>query len=114
MPLRVWLTRGSIRLGQLQVNIPLHKSRAHWLAIWSLSESNLYWMMLCGCAQGYVAFGRLLGGSSKVDILIATPGRLMDHLHGTRNFSLQHLRFLVRSRRNRPDTRPVAKYAPTT
>ncbi|KAJ9106074.1 hypothetical protein QFC21_001213 [Naganishia friedmannii] len=37
----------------------------------------------------------LLGGSSKVDILIATPGRLMDHLHGTRNFSLQHLRFLI-------------------
>ncbi|KAH0833243.1 DEAD-domain-containing protein [Lanmaoa asiatica] len=38
---------------------------------------------------------RLLGGSSKVDILICTPGRLMDHLNGTPNFSLQHLRFLV-------------------
>ncbi|KAI0714463.1 P-loop containing nucleoside triphosphate hydrolase protein [Cerioporus squamosus] len=37
----------------------------------------------------------LQGGSSKVDILICTPGRLMDHLHGTPNFSLQHLRFLV-------------------
>ncbi|KAF8235791.1 ATP-dependent RNA helicase [Tricholoma matsutake] len=37
----------------------------------------------------------LKGGSSKVDILICTPGRLMDHLHGTPNFSLQHLRFLV-------------------
>ncbi|KAF8623612.1 hypothetical protein AX17_007315 [Amanita inopinata Kibby_2008] len=35
------------------------------------------------------------GGSSKVDILICTPGRLIDHLTGTRNFSLQHLRFLV-------------------
>lgn len=35
------------------------------------------------------------GGSSKVDILICTPGRLMDHLMGTPNFSLQHLRFLV-------------------
>jgi ATP-dependent RNA helicase DDX51/DBP6 len=30
-----------------------------------------------------------------VDILICTPGRLMDHLNGTPNFSLQHLRFLV-------------------
>ena len=39
----------------------------------------------------------LRGGSSKVDILICTPGRLMDHLNGTPNFSLQHLRFLVRS-----------------
>jgi ATP-dependent RNA helicase DDX51/DBP6 len=38
----------------------------------------------------------LQGGSSKVDILICTPGRLMDHIHGTPNFTLQHLRFLVR------------------
>jgi len=30
-----------------------------------------------------------------VDILICTPGRLMDHLNGTPNFTLQHLRFLV-------------------
>uniref|UniRef100_A0A0W0FST0 ATP-dependent RNA helicase n=1 Tax=Moniliophthora roreri TaxID=221103 RepID=A0A0W0FST0_MONRR len=37
----------------------------------------------------------LLGGSSKVDILICTPGRLIDHVNATPNFSLQHLRFLV-------------------
>ncbi|EIN04039.1 DEAD-domain-containing protein [Punctularia strigosozonata HHB-11173 SS5] len=37
----------------------------------------------------------LLGGSSKVDVLICTPGRLIDHLEGTPNFTLQHLRFLV-------------------
>lgn len=37
----------------------------------------------------------LLGGSSKVDILICTPGRLIDHLNTTPNFSLQHLRYLV-------------------
>ncbi|EIW84208.1 P-loop containing nucleoside triphosphate hydrolase protein [Coniophora puteana RWD-64-598 SS2] len=37
----------------------------------------------------------LRGGSSKVDILICTPGRLIDHINGTPNFSLQHLRFLV-------------------
>ncbi|KAE9403675.1 P-loop containing nucleoside triphosphate hydrolase protein [Gymnopus androsaceus JB14] len=40
-------------------------------------------------------FTSLQGGSSKIDILICTPGRLMDHLKETRNFSLQHLRFLV-------------------
>ncbi|KZT39974.1 DEAD-domain-containing protein [Sistotremastrum suecicum HHB10207 ss-3] len=37
----------------------------------------------------------LMGGSSKVDILICTPGRLIDHLNGTPNFTLQHLRFLI-------------------
>ncbi|KAK9894068.1 P-loop containing nucleoside triphosphate hydrolase protein [Cystobasidium minutum MCA 4210] len=37
----------------------------------------------------------LQGGSSKVDILVVTPGRLMDHLKSTRNFTLQHLRFLI-------------------
>ncbi|KAL1724352.1 P-loop containing nucleoside triphosphate hydrolase protein [Schizophyllum commune] len=37
----------------------------------------------------------LAGGASKVDILICTPGRLIDHLNGTTNFTLQHLRFLV-------------------
>ncbi|KAF7312084.1 ABC protein [Mycena indigotica] len=37
----------------------------------------------------------LAGGLSRVDILICTPGRLIDHLNETPNFSLQHLRFLV-------------------
>ena len=31
-----------------------------------------------------------------VDILIATPGRLMAHLKGTPGATLQHLRYLVR------------------
>ncbi|CAE6461990.1 unnamed protein product [Rhizoctonia solani] len=34
---------------------------------------------------------------SKVDILICTPGRLTDHLHGTPGFTLEHLRFLAYS-----------------
>ncbi|KAJ3098122.1 ATP-dependent RNA helicase dbp6 [Phlyctochytrium planicorne] len=34
-------------------------------------------------------------GSGKVDILVATPGRLTDHLRGTPGFTLRHLRFLV-------------------
>jgi len=36
-----------------------------------------------------------IGGQSAVDILVATPGRLIDHLDSTPGFSLQHLRFLV-------------------
>jgi len=35
-------------------------------------------------------------GGSLVDILVCTPGRLMDHLAGTEGFSLRDLRFLVR------------------
>ncbi|WFD28416.1 RNA helicase [Malassezia nana] len=32
---------------------------------------------------------------SMTDVLIATPGRLVDHLQGTPGFTLEHLRFLV-------------------
>ena len=35
------------------------------------------------------------GGVSAIDILVCTPGRLMDHLDQTPGFSLQHLRFLI-------------------
>jgi ATP-dependent RNA helicase DDX51/DBP6 len=35
------------------------------------------------------------GRTSMVDILICTPGRLIDHLNGTPGFSLEFLRFLV-------------------
>ncbi|KAJ3176873.1 ATP-dependent RNA helicase dbp6 [Geranomyces variabilis] len=34
-------------------------------------------------------------GTSLADIVIATPGRLIDHLKGTKGFTLRHLRFLV-------------------
>lgn len=37
----------------------------------------------------------LRGGQSKVDILITTPGRLVDHVNSTKGFTLQHLRFLI-------------------
>ncbi|XP_013619628.1 DEAD-box ATP-dependent RNA helicase 1-like isoform X2 [Brassica napus] len=33
--------------------------------------------------------------SSAVDILVATPGRLMDHINNTKGFTLEHLRYLV-------------------
>jgi len=39
--------------------------------------------------------GNDIGGRSAVDVLVCTPGRLMDHLDRTPGFTLQHLRFLV-------------------
>lgn len=35
------------------------------------------------------------GYISKVDVLVCTPGRLVDHIKQTEGFSLRHLRFLV-------------------
>jgi len=37
----------------------------------------------------------LSGGHSEIDVLVATPGRLMDHIEKTPGFTLQHLRYLV-------------------
>lgn len=34
---------------------------------------------------------------SSVDILVATPGRLMDHINNTKGFTLEHLCYLVSS-----------------
>lgn len=35
------------------------------------------------------------GVTSRVDIVVATPGRLIDHIRKTEGFSLSNLRFLV-------------------
>eukprot|EP01029_Cantina_marsupialis_P004593 TRINITY_DN1469_c0_g1_i3.p1 TRINITY_DN1469_c0_g1~~TRINITY_DN1469_c0_g1_i3.p1 ORF type:complete len:451 (+),score=81.45 TRINITY_DN1469_c0_g1_i3:196-1353(+) len=37
----------------------------------------------------------LFGGKSEIDILIGTPGKLVDHIQNTPGFTLQHLEFLV-------------------
>lgn len=33
--------------------------------------------------------------SPKIDVLVTTPGRLIEHLEGTARFTLEHLEFLV-------------------
>jgi hypothetical protein len=35
------------------------------------------------------------GGASAIDILVTTPGRLMEHLDNTPGFTLQHLQIMV-------------------
>ena len=35
------------------------------------------------------------GSSSRVDVLVCTPGRLVDHISSTPHFTLHHVRFLV-------------------
>ncbi|SCZ94641.1 BZ3500_MvSof-1268-A1-R1_Chr12-3g04016 [Microbotryum saponariae] len=54
----------------------------------------------------------LQGGSSLVDILIVTPGRLMDHLRSTPGFSLQHLRYLVVDEADRLLTQSFNEWLP--
>jgi hypothetical protein len=39
--------------------------------------------------------GPVTGYRSLVDIIVTTPGRLVDHLQSTSGFTLRHLRFLV-------------------
>lgn len=39
--------------------------------------------------------GVVNGYYSLVDIIVTTPGRLVDHLQSTSGFTLKHLRFLV-------------------
>ena len=52
----------------------------------------------CGWHARLAAGPRLESRDSgcAVDVLVATPGRLMAHLRGTPGVSLEHLRFLVR------------------
>lgn len=49
---------------------------------------------------------------SKVDIVIATPGRLVDHLNGTLGFTLQHLRYLVIDEADRLLTQSYQNWLP--
>ncbi len=50
------------------------------------SQTNL--KRIAGLSTSY-------GGISSVDVMVCTPGRLIDHLDKTPGFTLQHLRFLV-------------------
>lgn len=45
--------------------------------------------------QQLVALSPVTGYRSLVDIVVTTPGRLVDHLQSTSGFTLKHLRFLV-------------------
>jgi ATP-dependent RNA helicase DDX51/DBP6 len=50
---------------------------------------------ICSSSGGDKPYTSPRGGTSAVDVLVCTPGRLVDHLDNTPGFTLQHLRFLV-------------------
>ena len=50
---------------------------------------------LCSSLQWFCFVFSSCGSSSCVDILVCTPGRLVDHISSTPNFTLHHVRFLV-------------------
>lgn len=56
----------------------------------SLSESNYFINSNAGVDMNDSKLG-----SSSVDVLICTPGRLVDHIQFTKGFTLDHLRYLV-------------------
>jgi superfamily II DNA/RNA helicase len=49
------------------------------------------WLETIGPDEEFVE----LEPQTQVDILVATPGRLMDHINMTKGFSLEHLQYLV-------------------
>lgn len=57
-------------------------------------------LSVCAC-NGKMSFRReqaqlvATDGSSKADILVTTPGRLVDHILSTPHFTLEHCRFVV-------------------
>lgn len=59
------------------------------VSLWAVAvvRLKLYTDEMCaGAVNGYY---------SLVDIIVTTPGRLVDHLQSTSGFTLKHLRFLV-------------------
>lgn len=64
---------------------------------------------------GPLPAGGVAGGVSAVDIVVATPGRLMDHMERTPGFTLQHLTFLVIDEVRSPRSVPIkAAQAPAS
>ena len=58
-----------------------------WVFLTQMVIDNIScFMFLCCSIRGY---------QSLVDIIVCTPGRLVDHINKTPGFDLTHLRFLV-------------------
>jgi ATP-dependent RNA helicase DDX51/DBP6 len=79
----------SIMLGEYNPNEDLSILHLRHL----LDPSNLEWKLKLMNQTSKSSSLQDLNGN--IDILVATPGRLIDHLEKTPGFSLQHLRFLV-------------------
>ncbi|KAJ4450547.1 hypothetical protein ANN_01974 [Periplaneta americana] len=74
--------------------------QVHRVFLTYCQHTELRVILLTGQTSFHREQQQLVGSSvtgyrSMVDIVVTTPGRLVDHLHGTPGFTLKHLRFLV-------------------
>lgn len=59
------------------------------------SNSFLYLLLAPSCPGGLDLKSQEVALRAGPDVLIATPGRLIDHLHNTPSFELSHIEILI-------------------
>lgn len=97
LPLLQALSRRCVPLLRALVVLPTRDLALQVLAVLRALCPALGLTACAACGQGsLLAEARsLTEGSTRADVVVATPGRLMAHLEGTRGFTLGHLKFLV-------------------
>lgn len=63
--------------------------------MWKTMYNNLHWSFVCVCSGGLDLKSQEVALRLGPDVLIATPGRLIDHLHNTPSFELSQIEVLI-------------------
>lgn len=66
----------------------------------------LHWSFVCVCSGGLDLKSQEAALRLGPDVLIATPGRLIDHLHNTPSFELSQIEVLILDEADRSDPPP--------
>ena len=82
---RSWAMRTGLKVGLIRGQAPFREEQAMLMGNTDASGGFI------GGAGDFT----VPSGTCRVDVLVATPGRLIDHLQQTPGFTLQHLRVLV-------------------